>query len=95
MSISHNVPSHHGRRRAAGIGALALAILMLFLWASSAAQALPSTAPDFVRDFTPGHGMVRLTVGLALAGATGAMLGLIGAGLWRLTRSMTPPSSRA
>lgn len=89
MSVSDDFSSPrrpHGR--AAAVGALALAAVLLLLWATSAAQTLPDGAPDFVRDFTPAHGMVRLTAGLLLAGATGAMLGLLAAGLWRLAKAL-------
>ena len=82
-------PRLHAPLRFALTGAFALVLLLLLFWTTSAANALPNEAPEFVRTFTPAHGLVRLVIGLAAAAAVGALFTLLCLGIYGVAKSPT------
>jgi hypothetical protein len=63
--------------RTAVKGAVLAAFACLCFWATAAANVLPQSAPDFVRSFTPAHGVQRLALGLLLSMLAGGGLAAI------------------
>jgi hypothetical protein len=66
--------SRSSNSRTALKGAALAAFACLLFWATAAANALPEGAPDFVRSFTPAHGVQRLALGLLLSMLVGGGL---------------------
>ena len=79
----------HTQLRIVLTGAFALVALLLLFWGTSAANALPNKTPELVRMFTPAYGLVRLVIGLAAAAAVGALLALLGLGIYDVARNLT------